>query len=56
MNNQLPVGERVKIIIYTKKEDEVWHYKLDTLITKDMVIEPVFTKAKMADFQRVVTN
>jgi hypothetical protein len=56
MNNQLPVGERVKIIIYTKKEDEVWHYKLDTLVTKDMVIEPVFTKAKMADFQRVVTN
>jgi hypothetical protein len=56
MSNQLPVGQRVKMIVYTRKEDEVWHYKLDTVITKDLVIEPVFTKAKMADFQRVVTN
>jgi hypothetical protein len=56
IDNQLPVGERVKIIVYTRKEDEVWHYKLDTVVTKDLVIEPVFTKAKMADFQRVVIN
>lgn len=56
LRNQLPIGEPVKMIIYTRKEDEIWHYKLDTVITKDLVIEPVFTKSKMADFQREVIN
>ena len=56
MNNQLPVGERVKIIIYTRKGDEIWHYKKDTVISSNLVIDPVFTKAPMADFQKIVTN
>jgi hypothetical protein len=56
MRNQLPVGERVKIIIYTRRDDEIWHYKADTIITKDLVIEPIFTKAKLADFEKVVIN
>ena len=56
ITGELPEGERVKMVIYKRKEDEIWHYKLDTVITEDLIIEPRFSKAGLSDFQRIVTN
>jgi len=55
LNNQLPVGERVRAIVYIRKNEQIWHYKVDTVITKDLVLKPTFIKAPMSDFERAVT-